>query len=118
MKTSRLILTTLVSAIGVTSVVRLVAQSSDARPEWEILVRAPVPDGIEPIISVNALTMPAQPVAEHSHAGPTIGYIVHGEIENQVEPDPLSRYKPGGFFSEAPRHTHKVMRNLGAEPAK
>ena len=118
MKTSRIIVTTLVCLIGVMSAARLVAQSSDARPEMEILVRAPLPDGIEPVISVNGLTMPAQPVAEHSHAGPTIGYIVQGEIENQVEPDPLSRHKPGGFFSEAPRQTHKVMRNLGAEPAK
>jgi len=118
MNTSRIIMTTLVCLAGVMSAGRLVAQSSEAKPEWEILMRAPVPDGIEPVISVNGLTMPAQPVAEHSHAGPTIGYIVQGEIENQVEPDPLSRYKPGGFFSEAPRQMHKVMRNLGTEPAK
>jgi quercetin dioxygenase-like cupin family protein len=117
MKTSRIIVTILVCLASVISA-RLVAQSSDTKPEWEILVRSPVPDGIDPVISVNGLTMPAQPVAEHSHAGPTIGYIVHGEIENQVEPDPPSRYEPGGFFSEAPRQTHKVMRNLGAEPAK
>jgi len=118
MKTSPIIAATLLFLTGVISAARIVAQSNDARPEWEILVRAPVPDGIEPVISVNGLTMPAQPVAEHSHAGPTIGYIVQGEIENQVEPDPLAVYKPGGFFSEAPRHMHKVMRNLGAEPAK
>ena len=118
MTPSRIVVTTLASLISAVLVATLVAQSSEAKPEWEILVRAPVPDGIEPVISVNALTMPAQPVAEHSHAGPTIGYVVQGEIENQVEPDPLSRYKPGGFFSEAPRHTHKVMRSLGADPAK
>ena len=118
MTTSRIIITAVAAVLGVASAARLVAQSSDAKPEWEVLVRAPLPDGVEPIISVNALTMPAQPVAEHSHAGPTIGYIVHGEIENQVAPDPLATYKPGSVFSEAPRQVHKVMRSLSSEPAK
>jgi quercetin dioxygenase-like cupin family protein len=62
--------------------------------------------------------MPAQPVAEHSHAGPVVGYILQGEIENQVEPEPPAIHKAGGFFYERPRHVHKIMRNLGAEPAK
>src|SRR5205823_1241279 len=101
-----------------TPAMRLVAQSGAATPQWEVLVRSPLPEGIEPVLSVNGLTMPAEPVAEHSHAGPVIGYIVDGEIENQVEPDPPAIYKPGGFFSEAPRHLHKIMRNLSAEPAK
>src|SRR5580765_8432732 len=89
-----------------------------ANPQWETLVRAPLPEGIEPLLSVNGLTMPAEPVKEHSHAGPVVGYILQGEIENQVEPDPPAIYKAGGFFSEAPRHVHKFMRNLGSEPAK
>jgi quercetin dioxygenase-like cupin family protein len=117
MTTSRIMITALAAVLGIVSAVRLMAQTSDAKPEWEILVRVPLPDEVEPIISVNGLTMPAQPVAEHSHAGPTIGYIVQGEIENQVEPDPLARYRPGSFFSEAPRQVHKVMRGLSAEPA-
>jgi hypothetical protein len=41
-----------------------------------------------------------------------------GEIENQVEPDPPGIYKPGGFFYEAPRHVHMIMRNLGPESAR
>ena len=69
------------------------------------------------MLSVNGLTMPAQPVAEHSHAGPVVGYILRGEIENQVEPELPAIHKPGGFFYEAPRHVHKMMRNLSAEPA-
>ena len=117
MTTSRITITALTAVLGIVSAVRLVAQASDAKPQWEILVRAPLPDEVEPIISVNGLTMPAQPVVEHSHAGPTIGYIVQGEIENQVEPDPLATYKPGSFFSETPRQLHKVMRSLSAEPA-
>jgi len=116
--TTRIIVTVLALAIGVTAAARLAAQSNDAKPEWEILVRTPVSEGIEPVISVNGLTMPVKPVAEHSHAGQTIGYIVQGEIENQVEPGPLAAYKPGGFFYEAPRQMHKVMRSLSAEAAK
>jgi quercetin dioxygenase-like cupin family protein len=87
-------------------------------PQWETLVRVPLPPDAEPVISVNGLTMPAQPVGEHSHAGPTIGYIAKGEIENQVAPDPATILKPGGHFYEAPRQVHKMMRNLSVEPAK
>jgi hypothetical protein len=94
------------------------AQSAPAAPRWDTLVRVPLPAEGEPIISVNALTMPAQPVGEHSHPGPTIGYIAQGEIENQVAPDPPVVYRPGGHFYEAPRQLHKMMRNLSAEPAK
>jgi quercetin dioxygenase-like cupin family protein len=84
---------------------------------WQALVRVPLPADSEAVISVNGLMMPADPVAEHSHAGPTIGYIVAGEIENQVAPDPPATLRPGGHFYEAPRQLHKMMRNLSAEPA-
>jgi quercetin dioxygenase-like cupin family protein len=54
----------------------------------------------------------------HTHAGPVFAYILHGEIENQVEPDPPLTYKPGQFFYEAPGHVHRFLRNLsGSEPA-
>jgi quercetin dioxygenase-like cupin family protein len=87
-------------------------------PAWETLVREPLPTDIEPVISVNALTMPEQPVAEHSHAGPLIGYIVDGEIENQIDPDPPAIFKAGGVFYEPPRHLHKMMRTVSAVPAR
>jgi quercetin dioxygenase-like cupin family protein len=108
----------LTAVLAVASPAVLAEQSDAGRPEWETLVRAPLPEDVDPIISVNGLTMPAQPVAAHSHAGPVIGYILQGEIENQVEPDPPAIYKPDGFFVEAPRHVHKIMRNLSPEPAK
>src|SRR5215831_19171634 len=78
-------------------------------PTWEMLVREPLPPDVEPVISVNGLTMPEQPVAEHSHQSPVIGYIVEGEIENQIVPDPATLYKAGGVFYEPPRHVHKIM---------
>ena len=118
MKTSRLIVMAIIGVIGTVPVVRLMAQSDAARPEWEVLVRTPLAADSDPVISLNGLTMPEQPVPEHSHPGVTIGYIVEGEIENQVEPNPLALYKPGGFFAEAPGQLHKSMRNLSAEPAK
>src|SRR5262245_20337910 len=93
-------------------------QAAAASPTWEVLVRVPLPADSEPVISVNGLVMPAEPVAEHSHPGQTIGYITAGEIENQVMPDPPVVLKPGGHFYEAPRQLHKVMRNVSDEPAK
>jgi quercetin dioxygenase-like cupin family protein len=84
---------------------------------WEALVRVPLPADSEPVISLNGLVMPAEPVAEHSHPGQTIGYITSGEIENQVMPDPPAFFKPGGYFVEAPRQLHKVMRNVSTVPA-
>src|SRR5262245_30104808 len=118
MKTSRIIVMAIIAVIGAVPVGRLMAQSDSARPAWEVLVRTPLAADSDPVISLNGLTMPEQPVPEHSHPGVTIGYIVEGEIENQVEPNPLAVYKPGGFFSEAPGQLHKAMRNLSAEPAK
>jgi len=102
---------------GVMSGCRLAAQSANGAPKWDVLVRAPLPADAEPVLSVNGLTMPEQPVPEHSHPGPVVGYVVGGRIENQVAPNPPAVFDPGGFFAEAPRQLHKIMRSLGAEPA-
>lgn len=118
MRTSRLVFIGLAAALAALPPARPSAQPGAATPRWEVLVRVPLPADTEPAISVNGLTMPAQPVAEHSHAGPTIGYIAAGEIQNQVAPDPPAIHRPGGHFYEAPRQLHKMMRNLSAEPAK
>jgi quercetin dioxygenase-like cupin family protein/DNA-binding PadR family transcriptional regulator len=115
--TSRLFVGVLVLAL-ITVPLRVAAQSAAVVARWEALVRVPLPPDGDPVISVNALTMPAQPVAEHSHPGQTIGYIAQGEIENQVAPDAPAVYKPGSHFYEAPRQLHKMMRNVSAEPAK
>src|SRR5262245_28662070 len=103
---------------GLMSGCRLAAQSASGAPEWQVLVRAPLPADAEPVLSVNGLTMPEQPVPEHSHPGQVVGYVVDGRIENQVAPNPPAVFDPGGFFAEAPRQLHTIMRNLGAEPAK
>ena len=115
---SRILIVGLAAVVAGALAVRLSAQAASGGPTWETLVRQPLPGDSEPVISVNGLTMPGEPVAEHSHPGSTIGYITSGEIENQVMPDPPAIVKPGGHFYEAPRQVHKMMRNRSAEPAK
>jgi hypothetical protein len=94
------------------------AQTGTPIATWEALLRVPLSADSAPVISVNGLTMPAEPVAEHSHPGQTIGYIMSGEIESQVLPDPPAFFSPGGHFYEAPRQLHKMMRNVSADPTK
>jgi hypothetical protein len=114
----RIILAALATVLAVVPAHVMAQSGGGAAPRWETLVRVPLPPDGDPVISVNGLTMPAQPVNEHSHAGTTIGYIAQGEIENQVAPDPPAIHKPGSHFYEAPRQLHRMMRNLGAEPAR
>jgi quercetin dioxygenase-like cupin family protein len=116
----RLGVAALTAAMATVLVVQVAGQAENtpAAPMWEALVRVPLPADSEPVISVNGLTMPTDPVPEHSHPGATIGYIAAGEIENQVMPAMPAVHKPGGHFFEAPRQVHKMMRNLSAEPAK
>ena len=118
MKRSRFVEATLAVATVAALVIRLSAQTGAPAPTWEALVRVPLAADSDPVISVNGLTMPAEPVGEHSHPGATIGYVAAGEIENQVMPAAPAIHKPGGYFYEAPRQLHKVMRNLSPEPAR
>ena len=104
---------------------RSAAQSGAERQVWETLLQKPLPEATEPIISVFSISgSPAPPVqppigAGHTHAGPVFVYILQGEIETQVEPDPPAVYKPGDFFYEAPMHVHRFQRNLSkTEPGR
>jgi len=94
------------------------------RVEWQTLSRLPVPDEIEPVISVSKFELSAasevpRPIGPgHTHQGPVFGYILQGRIENQVEPNPSAFYTPGEFFSEPAGHLHKFLRNVRTtEPA-
>lgn len=124
MQTSRIVTTVLTTVLAVSSA-RLAAQPGTGEAVWETLMRAPVSEDAAPKVSVFSLPIaPAPPVppaigAGHTHAGPVFAYILQGEIENQVEPDPPEIYKPGGFFSEAPGHVHRFLHNRSTtEPAK
>jgi|SRR5690348_14795116 len=59
------------------------------------------------------LTIPPKLVsAPHKHPGPVFAYILEGEIENQVDPDPPKTYKAGDVFYEPTLHVHRSLRNL------
>jgi quercetin dioxygenase-like cupin family protein len=125
MRTSWILATFLTAALAAFPAAKLIAQSGAKGPVWETLLQAPLPENVEPIISVNSLLLPLAPPVPppvgtgHTHADPVIAYIVQGEIENQVEPDPPAIYKTGGFFYEAPMHVHRILRNLSTtEPAQ
>lgn len=54
----------------------------------------------------------------HRHPGHTFVYVVEGQIESQVEGQPLKTYKAGDCFYEAPNGVHAVSRNSSDKPAK
>jgi quercetin dioxygenase-like cupin family protein len=55
----------------------------------------------------------------HQHPGPVFGYVLKGEVEIQVDPDPPKVYHAGDVFYEAPMHVHRMTRNLSAtEPTE
>jgi quercetin dioxygenase-like cupin family protein len=84
------------------------------------LMQESLGDTLEPKVSVVLLPMSGSHAAgAHTHPGPVFAYILEGDIENQVEPDPPKIYHAGDFFYEAPMHVHRLMRNLSdTEPAK
>jgi quercetin dioxygenase-like cupin family protein len=73
-----------------------------------------------PEVTVLTLTVaPGGSSQPHKHTGPVFAYLLEGEIENQVDPDPPRRYKPGDYFYEPPMHVHRALRNLSStKPAK
>ena len=79
----------------------------------ETLIKEPLAKLNNPVVDMITLTMPPGSAAgPHRHTGQVFAYILEGELENQVEPNPPKRYKPGDFFYEPPMHVHKIMRNL------
>ncbi len=59
------------------------------------------------------LTIPPKLVsAPHKHPGPVFAYILEGQIENQVDPDPPKTYNVGDVFYEPTMHVHRSLRNL------
>jgi len=71
-------------------------------------------------LRVSTLTIPpGAPSLPHRHTGPVFAYVLEGEVENQVDPNPPQRYKAAEYFYETPMHVHRFLRNLsGTETAK
>ena len=100
----------------------LLAQAPAAPPSVssKILIQEPLEETLDPKVSVIMLPISVGLTAgPHTHKGPVFAYILEGEIENQVDPDPPKLYHPGDFFKEPAMHVHRLLRNLSkTEPAK
>jgi len=71
------------------------------------------------VIAIKITTAPGASASVHQHPGPVFGYLLKGEVESQVDPDPSKVYRAGDVFYEPPMHTHRLYRNLSkAEPAE
>lgn len=86
----------------------------------ETLMQEPLTEIPNPEVTVIMLTVaPGATSPPHKHTGPVFAYLLEGEIENQVDPNPSRRYKAGEFFYEPPMHVHRSLRNLsGTKAAK
>lgn len=100
----------------------LLAQAPAARPTapTKILMQEPLGDTSEPKMSLFILSLPpGLTVPSHTHTGAVFAYILQGDVENQIEPDPPKIYHAGDLFHERPMQVHRLFRNLSnTEPAK
>jgi quercetin dioxygenase-like cupin family protein len=79
------------------------------------LMAEPLGDTADPKVTVLSLPIPGGLTAgAHTHKGPVFAYILQGDIENQVDPDPPKVYHPGDFFFEPTMHVHRLLRNLSS----
>ncbi len=79
----------------------------------ETLMQEPLAETANREVRMITLTVaPGAVSGPHQHTGPVFAYLLEGEIENQVEPNPPRRYKAGEYFYEPPLHVHRSLRNL------
>lgn len=79
------------------------------------LMQEPLAEMSNPEVTVITLIVaPGGSSQPHMHTGPVFAYLLEGEIENQVEPNPARKYKPGDYFYEPPMHIHRMLRNLSS----
>jgi len=81
----------------------------------------------EPLANVPGKTLtvqvvdlpPGGRVPEHHHGGPTLVYVLSGNVRMQLLHGPAVDYHPGQTFFEPPGSVHLYAENLGSiEPAK
>lgn len=84
------------------------------------LMREPLGETSESKMSLFTLTLSAGASApSHQHAGAVFAYVLQGELENQIEPEPPKVFKAGSYFHERPKQVHRIFKNLSAtEPVK
>ena len=70
------------------------------------------------VTTVEVTYPPGGSSTPHSHPCPVIGYVLRGAVRMQVKGGPVSVYRPGDSFYEAPHGVHQVSANASAkEPA-
>lgn len=71
-------------------------------------------------VLIRVVTPPGVGLAgAHRHPGPVFAYLLKGEIESQVEPEPSRVYRAGDVFYETPMRVHSTYRNPSqTEPAE
>jgi quercetin dioxygenase-like cupin family protein len=86
--------------------------SNAASAPLQTLMKEPLAEIPNAEVTVITLTVaPGDSSPAHQHTGPVFAYILEGEIENQVEPNPPKTYKAGDYFYEPPMHVHRTFRN-------
>lgn len=85
-----------------------------------ILMQEPLGQLSDPKMSLFILDVaPGMTYPSHSHTGAVFAYVLQGDIENQLDPDPPKIYHAGDYFHERPMQVHRMLRNLSqTEPAK
>jgi quercetin dioxygenase-like cupin family protein len=79
-----------------------------------ILFCEPYPgDPAREIVLLRATFAPGDSTPPHQHPGVTVGYVLTGEYEFQLEGGPLQRLAAGDRFYEPPQSAHVVSRNPG-----
>ena len=79
----------------------------------QTLMQGSLGDSTETKMSLFILDLsPGRSAPVHSHDGAVFAYVLEGEIENQVDPDPPKMLHAGDFFHERPKQVHRVFRNL------
>jgi quercetin dioxygenase-like cupin family protein len=95
------------------------AAQPEARSRVVLSQAMPPLDGTHlQVTTVEVTYPPGGSSAPHSHPCPVIGYVLKGAVRMQVKGGPLSIYKAGDTFYEAPNGIHMVSANASAtEPA-
>ena len=115
----RLFIAGLLVATACAAVVFQGQTAPDARTRIVFSQSLPQLDASHPKVTTVEVTYPpGGSSTPHSHPCPVIGYVLRGVVRMQVKGGPVSVYRPGDSFYEAPNGVHMVSANASTtEPA-
>jgi quercetin dioxygenase-like cupin family protein len=115
----RLLIPGLLAATACTAIMLQGQTAPDARTR--IVFSQPLPQLDATHLKVTTVEVtypPGGSSSPHSHPCPVIGYVLRGAVRMQVKGGPVSVYRPGDSFYEAPNGVHLVSANASTkEPA-